>query len=200
MGARFTTETKIISTTIRRILSALPKKRMPPTATKHKLSTTSLMHSLSTLLESGAKRLSGIARQRAWNGTSSTESAHGSAGCQPPLSVKSVVGSLSLSSQPQDSAGHPAATSDGERTILATTRLNGPDARQPVFNLEVEDAHTYFANGVLVHNCDALAWAVRMTLNHSAPRDPAPKPKGPESWKTRLARELAGAGGGHMAS
>ena len=47
---------------------------------------------------------------------------------------------------------------------------------------------------------DAVAWAVRMTLNHSAPRDPAPKPRGPESWKTRLAREIAGAGGGHMAS
>ena len=42
--------------------------------------------------------------------------------------------------------------------------------------------------------------AVRMTLNHAAPRDPAPKPRGPESWKTRLAREIAGAGGGHMAS
>ena len=89
---------------------------------------------------------------------------------------------------------------DGGRTILATTRLSGPDAKQPVFNLEVEGAHTYFANGVLVHNCDALAWAVRMTLNHASPRDPAPKPKGPESWKTRLNRELMGGGGGHMAS
>lgn len=57
-----------------------------------------------------------------------------------------------------------------------------------------------FPNGKNDDQVDALAWAVRMTLNHSAPRDPAPKPKGPESWKTRLARELAGAGGGHMAS
>lgn len=200
MGARSTTEMKIISTTIRRILSASPGRHMRPIATKHRLSTASLMRSLSILLESGARLLSGIARQKAWNGTNSMASAHGSVGCQTPLSAKSVVESLSRSSQPQGSAGRPAATNDGERTILATTRLNGPDAKQPVFNLEVEGAHTYFANGVLVHNCDALAWAVRMTLNHSAPRDPAPKPKGPESWKTRLAREMAGAGGGHMAS
>ena len=57
-----------------------------------------------------------------------------------------------------------------------------------------------FPNGKHDDQVDAVAWAVRMTLNHSAPRDPAPKPRGPESWKTRLARELAGAEGGHMAS
>lgn len=57
-----------------------------------------------------------------------------------------------------------------------------------------------FPNGKNDDQVDAVAWAVRMTLNHAAPRDPAPKPRGPESWKTRLARELAGAGGGHMAS
>lgn len=57
-----------------------------------------------------------------------------------------------------------------------------------------------FPNGKHDDQVDAVAWAVRMTLNHAAPRDPAPKPRGPESWKTRLAREIAGAGGGHMAS
>jgi len=57
-----------------------------------------------------------------------------------------------------------------------------------------------FPNGKHDDQVDAVAWAVRMTLNHAAPRDPAPKPRGPESWKTRLVRELAGAGGGHMAS
>ena len=32
-----------------------------------------------------------------------------------------------------------------------------------VYNITVEDCHEYFANNVLVHNCDALAnciWAV----------------------------------------
>lgn len=30
----------------------------------------------------------------------------------------------------------------------------------PVFNLSVKDAHEFYANGILVHNCDALVWAV----------------------------------------
>lgn len=29
-----------------------------------------------------------------------------------------------------------------------------------VYNLEVDGEHEYFANGVLVHNCDAMVWAV----------------------------------------
>jgi predicted phage terminase large subunit-like protein len=57
-----------------------------------------------------------------------------------------------------------------------------------------------FPNGKHDDQVDALAWAVRMTLNHSAPRDPRPKPKGPESWKKRLERELMSVDGGHMAA
>ena len=32
---------------------------------------------------------------------------------------------------------------------------------RPVFNIPVADAHCYYANDVLVHNCDSLAWAIR---------------------------------------
>ena len=31
----------------------------------------------------------------------------------------------------------------------------------PVFNLTVEGAHCYYANGVLVHNCDTVSQALR---------------------------------------
>jgi len=31
--------------------------------------------------------------------------------------------------------------------------------RQRVFNLAVEGENEYYANGILVHNCDALVWA-----------------------------------------
>jgi predicted RNA-binding Zn-ribbon protein involved in translation (DUF1610 family) len=34
--------------------------------------------------------------------------------------------------------------------------------RQPVYNLTVDDAQEFFANGVLVHNCDSFAYAVTM--------------------------------------
>jgi hypothetical protein len=33
--------------------------------------------------------------------------------------------------------------------------------RSPVYNLLVEDSHTFFANGILTHNCDALRYACR---------------------------------------
>ncbi|WP_425349998.1 hypothetical protein [Rhizobium lusitanum] len=31
----------------------------------------------------------------------------------------------------------------------------------PVFNLEVEGAHCFFANGILVHNCDSVTQALK---------------------------------------
>jgi hypothetical protein len=42
--------------------------------------------------------------------------------------------------------------------VLSVTAL---PQREPVYNLEVEDTHEFFANGVLVHNClDALRYAI----------------------------------------
>jgi len=57
-----------------------------------------------------------------------------------------------------------------------------------------------FPNGKHDDQVDALAWAVRMTLERPPPKDPTPKPKGPESWKKKLQRMLSGQGGGHMAA
>jgi len=34
------------------------------------------------------------------------------------------------------------------------------ERRASVFNLTVEDAHEYFANGILVSNCDALRYPI----------------------------------------
>jgi len=38
---------------------------------------------------------------------------------------------------------------------------------QRVYNLEIENSHTYLANGVLVHNCDAFVGACKLALNSS---------------------------------
>lgn len=45
---------------------------------------------------------------------------------------------------------------------LSTATLSSitPNGEQPVYNITVEGAHCYFANGVLVHNCDALVQAL----------------------------------------
>ncbi len=70
------------------------------------------------------------------------------------------------------------------------------EGRRPVFNLTVVDAHCFYANGILVHNCDALAWAVRLTLARTPPREKArPKEK---SWKDKL-RKMTHTGS-HMAA
>lgn len=40
-------------------------------------------------------------------------------------------------------------------------------SRQPVFNLTIEDAHCFYANGLLVHNCDAMSQALNDLNRHS---------------------------------
>ena len=40
-------------------------------------------------------------------------------------------------------------------------------SRQPVFNLTIEDAHCFYANGLLVHNCDAMTQALNDLNRHS---------------------------------
>lgn len=64
------------------------------------------------------------------------------------------------------SARSAAATSNkypegGPRLVPASVeRLYAGSARSDVYNLAVEDAPEFFANGVLVHNCDALVYAL----------------------------------------
>jgi predicted phage terminase large subunit-like protein len=57
-----------------------------------------------------------------------------------------------------------------------------------------------FPNGKHDDQVDAIAWAVRLTLNHAAPKDPAPKQSPLKSWKDKLKGMLHGQGGGHMAA
>jgi hypothetical protein len=33
-------------------------------------------------------------------------------------------------------------------------------SEEEVYDLMIEDKHEYFANGILVHNCDAIRYAV----------------------------------------
>jgi hypothetical protein len=46
-------------------------------------------------------------------------------------------------------------------TARRRTKLGGSSGKRPVYGLLVEDAHEFFANGVLVHNCDALVWLIQ---------------------------------------
>lgn len=48
------------------------------------------------------------------------------------------------------------AQKNGEKNIQTIPR---DIIKQRVYNLHVEDCHEYFANGVLVHNCDAMVYS-----------------------------------------
>jgi hypothetical protein len=37
--------------------------------------------------------------------------------------------------------------------VLASSFTRGEGSKAAVYNLEVEDTHEYFAQGILVHNC-----------------------------------------------
>jgi len=47
---------------------------------------------------------------------------------------------------------------------IGNTRLNVVLGKRRVYNLKISDSHEYFANGVLVHNCDGLALATSFKI------------------------------------
>jgi len=65
--------------------------------------------------------------------------------------------------QPRKTAGRSSALLTAE--VPTTGTLPGSakpctPTSQPVFNLTVENVHCYYANGILVHNCDSTSMAV----------------------------------------
>lgn len=79
--------------------------------------------------------------------------------------------------------------------------LRAERTRQAVYNLTVDGEHVYFANGVLVSNCDmamyadAYVWGRSQDADNSPPQYPAgsagqilgiPQPVAPSIWERRL--------------
>lgn len=72
--------------------------------------------------------------------------------------------------------------------------------KSPVYNITVEDAHEYFAEGILVHNCDSLRYALIGARHYALPitrgqerRYDAPQgQKGPKRIPTRLLKTKSG--------
>jgi hypothetical protein len=76
----------------------------------------------------------------------------------------------------------PCVVPGGEKNNVSPGNLGTP---VPVYNLTVEDAHEFVAWGVLVHNCDALAWVFRSlpdiwgSTQSTAVTPPPPPPQPP---------------------
>lgn len=146
---------------------------------------------------SGSARLPkhGTLLQRAWHGTLTMLASLGSTAKNTSSPAATAGRSSHPLSQTRSSAGAHAATSSGCVTTLNITSRKRLGAR-PVYNLTVDDAHVYYANGVLVHNCDALSWAVQLAIGTQPPRKAKVKPH--KSWLDTL--NLTGAKGSFMAA
>jgi hypothetical protein len=75
----------------------------------------------------------------------------------------------------------PVEQEETTATVMLKEKL---PVQQPVFNLTVEDAHVYYANGILTHNCDVFSYLGLMINDVSAPAKASAKPK--KSWKDKL--------------
>lgn len=145
---------------------------------------------------------SGIGPRRAEHGTESTGSGRGPSGSHIVKNVSSAVhnSTVSLDATMTVSALTPASLGGAEQAVLTTKPVSARYAtlgseqtstgRQepvhvlavrrleqtaPVYNLTVADAHEFYANGILVHNClDSLRYGAvkaigRPTL-HAVPK------------------------------
>lgn len=127
----------------------LPSPSAPLTASKHGAATLSRGASGSarpvtsrtgrTGPTSGSAQQSAMARTRDRQSTAALESA------------RTAATTSSQSETTTSSAGPPALA---KRTLLSVERLS---TRGPVYDLTVEDAHEFIAEGLVVHNCDELA-------------------------------------------
>jgi predicted phage terminase large subunit-like protein len=119
-----------------------------------------------TLRASETKPLSGTSQKKAERGTGSTPSGvwprHGaSLGSFLNYASNAFGAALtwlarSLGRSSADQPVKPLSPSFASASLVQNTHTT-----QRVFDLTVEGEHCYFANGILVHNCDALSQALR---------------------------------------
>ena len=192
----FITRMATRSTTVLKTLSAYLDLRMTRRIPKNDVPMADQRSSSGILKRFAQKLWTGISLPKDWRGMLKTERVRGRSASTTHSPVSSVDQGLSQNSQTHSFAPHLVETSTGTKPIRNTTLPKMLAEKQPVYNITVADAHCYFANGVLVHNCDSLAWAIRLTLSRAAPRDSRPQPKLP-SWKDKL-KQYGGKGASHM--
>lgn len=196
-GTRFTMWMATTSTTLLRIWSACCQKlmRMNMQSSGESLAAQSSSASTSKRFDTRLQR--GIARLKAWSGIGSTEEMCGNAANSAIPSVSSAELASSQSSLVHSSAPNHVRTSTGEPRTLSMTRRNALGV-QPVYNISVEEAECYYANGVLVHNCDSISWACNMIVNKAPPKPDKPV-SNLKSWRDSI-NKLSDGSVGHMAA
>ncbi len=195
-GITYTTRTGITSTTTSTTSSAYLLRNIMESISRTTPNVVDPTRRSNILLRFAQRLLHGTSLMKVWRGMLSTVRGVGSTESKQISYVKSAAQASNHSSQTPSFAGNLVRTRHGTRPIQVMRRPRELEGRRPVFNLTVVDAHCFYANGILVHNCDALAWAVRLTLARTPPREKArPKEK---SWKDKL-RKMTHTGS-HMAA
>jgi PBSX family phage terminase large subunit len=66
-----------------------------------------------------------------------------------------------MNNEPASPAGtNLPSTSTTQKNIVQVIAVTKLEEKHDVYNISVEDAHEYYANGVLVHNCDAMRYLI----------------------------------------
>jgi len=161
-----TTRTEILSTTTSATWNAFLPKTIWRNILKTWSTSIAVLSSWSTWSVSGPKRPRGTNLRKAESGTAKSVPERSSRGA---LHISPA--NKSLRSRPLiQNRRYVKNAGRALRLLLAKLPYAGmrarPDdiresgERKPVYNLTVADAHSYYANGVLVHNCDSTVMAL----------------------------------------
>ena len=161
-NARYTTKIRTTSITTFQTLSALASRITSWSILPKSGKEQHHQSNLSILPISGVWRLLGMGQQKDWLGIAAIVKSLGRVGLRLNILARSAVQNLSPSRlQGFIIALVSVRQRSGGVNIQTITRLK---ARHPVYNLTVVDANCYYANGILVHNCDALSYIDQLAV------------------------------------
>lgn len=81
-----------------------------------------------------------------------------------PRIARLVPSAVQSTNQPE--IRNEATVPESVATRGTILRVSKRKHKHPVYNLTVDRHHCYFANGILTHNCDALAWLGNMLMDY----------------------------------
>jgi hypothetical protein len=158
----FTTRMGTFSTMTSQIWSVLSQKFTMPSTKKTEVGTQNVLNNLLIWTKLEKKPQSGMAHQKDLSGTVKPPKPLGKIEVLLRTLAKNVKTSFNLAKQQKSiTARVSALLLRGERNFPTTIALK---QRQSVYNLTIEGAHCYYANGILVHNCDALSYIDQLAV------------------------------------
>ena len=127
-----------------------------------------------TLIRLDHLQSNGMPQTREDNGTPNTASNAGKIGNRLSSIVNFVVENIKLLFLRGQSFVIRTAGLQVEDQFIKGLELKPLNMKMPVYNLEVEDAHNYYANNILVSNCDALRYIVNYLYAPIKPKEIKP--------------------------